>query len=109
MTVLRQLILLPHKEETMSKVQKREFWGGPQEAIKFFAGICSDCGLPCQHCRNGHVVTVSIFLEKDRDNPPAAFDAVCARSPANARACIEEELKREDTISQVACIVYSPP
>jgi hypothetical protein len=97
------------KWQTMSKVQKREFCGLPQEAIKFLEGICGDCGLPCQPCRHGYVVTVSIFLEKDRGNPLAAFDAVCARSPANARACIEEEMKREDTISRVACVVYSPP
>lgn len=92
-----------------SKVQKREFRGVPLLAIKFLDDICSDCGLACQYCRHGHVATVSIFLEKDRGNPLVAFDAICARSPANARARIEEEMKREDAISQVACIVYSPP
>jgi hypothetical protein len=92
-----------------SKVQKREFQGAPLLAMKFLDGICSDCGLPCRNCRHGHVATVSIFLEKDRGHPLAPFDAIFARSPANARARIEEEIKREDIISQVACIVYSPP
>ena len=92
-----------------SKVQKREFRGAPLLAIKFLDGICSDCGLPCQYCRHGHVATVSFFLEKNNGNPLASFDAISARSPANARARIEEAMKREDTISQVACIVYSPP
>jgi hypothetical protein len=92
-----------------SKVQKREFQGAPLLAMKFLDGICSDCGLPCRNCRHGHVATVSIFLEKYRGHPLAPFDAIFARSPANARARIEEEMKREDIISQVACIVYSPP
>ena len=92
-----------------SKGQNREFRGAPLLAIKFLDGICSDCSLPCQYCRHGHVATVSIFLEKDRGNPLAPFDAISARSPANARAMIEEEMKREDTISQVDCIVYSSP
>ena len=91
-----------------SKVQKREFQGSPLLAMRFLDGICSDCGLPCQNCRHGHVATVSIFLEKDRGHPLAPFDDIFARSPANARARIEEEMKREDIISQVACIVYSP-
>ena len=91
------------------KVQKREFRGTPLLAIKFLDGICSDCGLPCQYCRHGHLATVSIFLERDRGNSLAPFDAISARSPANARARIEEEMKREDAMSQVACIVYSPP
>jgi|SRR5512132_2328426 hypothetical protein len=92
-----------------SKVQKREFRGTSLLVIKFLDGICRDCGFPCQYCRHGHLATVSIFLEKDSGNPLAPFDAISARSPANARARIEEEMKREDTISQVACIVYSPP
>jgi hypothetical protein len=91
-----------------SKLQKREFQGAPLPAIKFLVGVCNDCGLPCQNCRHGHVATVSIFFEKGRGNPLAPFDAIFARSPANARARIEEEMKREDTIGQVACIVYSP-
>ena len=69
-----------------SKVQKREFQGAPLLAIKFLDGICSDCGSPCQNCGHGHVATVSIFLEKDRGHPLAPFDAIFARSPANARA-----------------------
>ena len=92
-----------------SKIQKQEFCGAPLLAIKFLDGICSDCGSPCLYCLHRHVATVCIFLEKDKGNPFAPFDAISARSPANARARIEEEMKREDTISQVACIVYCPP
>ena len=91
------------------KLQKREFRGAPLLAIKFLERICSDCGLPCQYCRHGHVATVSILLEKDRSNSLAPFNAISGRSPANARAGIEKEMKREDAISQIACIVYSPP